>query len=222
MSPAMSTSCHIVVFSKPPIPGAVKTRLIPALGADEAASLHHRLLRHTLNEVCRAGYARSLWIAGELAHPALLGASHDFGIGLRRQEGSDLGARMKHAMRTLLAHAEAVVIIGTDCPMLKAAHFDHVFQALLGGSEVAAIPAEDGGYVLIGVASRAPARRDVVLDALFDDMPWSTDQVMSRTRVRLRRIGASWHELPPLWDIDRPDDLTRLDAMAIAPDAPLP
>ncbi|ACR32760.1 TIGR04282 family arsenosugar biosynthesis glycosyltransferase [Burkholderia glumae] len=218
----MSASCHVAVFSKPPIPGAVKTRLIPAIGADDAASLHHRLLRHTLSVVCRTRYARSLWIAGQLAHPALLDANHDFGIGLLRQEGPDLGARMKHAMRVLLPHATAVAIIGTDCPLLTPAHFERIFNALLGGSEVAAIPAEDGGYVLIGAATSEPARRDVVLDALFDDMPWSTDLVMSRTRERLLRIGASLHELPPLWDVDRPDDLARLEAVALPPDARSP
>lgn len=209
----MSTSCHIAVFSKPPIPGAVKTRLIPALGADGAASLHHRLMRYTLSVVCRAGYPRSLWIAGELAHPALLDASDDFGIGLRSQQGADLGARMKYAMQRLLPYTDAMLIVGTDCPVLKADHFAQVFKALTNGYEVAAIPAEDGGYVLIGAANGAPARREVVLNALFDDMPWSTDQVMSRTRERLRHIGASWHELPPLWDIDRPDDLVRVTAM---------
>ncbi|HEF4773472.1 TIGR04282 family arsenosugar biosynthesis glycosyltransferase [Burkholderia multivorans] len=209
----MSTSCHIAVFSKTPIPGAVKTRLIPALGADGAATLHHRLLRYTLGVVCRAGYPRSLWIAGELAHPALLDASDDFGIGLRSQQGADLGARMKCAMQRLLPHADAVLIVGTDCPVLKAEHFDQIFTALVNGCEVAAIPAEDGGYVLIGAARGALARREIVLDALFDDMPWSTDQVMTRTRERLRQIGASWHELPPLWDIDRPEDLVRLTTM---------
>jgi rSAM/selenodomain-associated transferase 1 len=216
----MSTSCHIAVFSKPPIPGEVKTRLIPALGADGAASLHPRLLRHTLGVVCRAGYSRSLWIAGELAHPALLDASDDFGIALRKQDGADLGVRMKRAMQRLLPHTDAVLIVGTDCPVLKARHFDQVFKALVDGCEVAAIPAEDGGYVLIGAARGALARREVVLNALFDDMPWSTDQVMTRTRERLRQIGASWHELPPLWDIDRPDDLVRLTAMP-PPNVPL-
>lgn len=210
----MPAPLHVVVFSKPPIPGEVKTRLIPALGATEAARLHHRLLLHTLGIVCRARYPRSLWIAGELAVPALLDASHDFGIGLRKQEGADLGARMKHAMQTALAHAEAVAIIGTDCPVLEARHLEQVFIALRNGCEVAVIPAEDGGYVLIGAASGEPVRRHAVLDALFDEMPWSTDQVMALTRERLQRIDARWHELPPLWDVDRPEDLARLEDLA--------
>lgn len=210
----MSVNYHVAVFSKPPVAGRVKTRLIPAIGPDEAAELHHRLLRHTLRTVCQTGCARSLWIAGEIAHPALLDASHDFGIGLRRQEGHDLGARMKQSMLHLLSHAEAVALIGTDCPVLEARHLEQVSAVLHGGVEVAVIPAEDGGYVLIGVARTLPARLNAILDALFDDMPWSTDRVMALTRERLQAISASWHELPDLWDVDRPEDLVRLKSMA--------
>ena len=72
------------------------------------------------------------------------------------------------------------------------------------------IPAEDGGYVLIGAACTEPARRDSILNALFDDMPWSTDRVMALTRDRLQAISATWHELPALWDVDRPEDHARL------------
>ena len=211
----MSTTYHVAIFSKPPVAGEVKTRLIPTTGPDEAAELHHRLLRHTLRTVCQTGCARSLWIAGEIAHPALLDASHDFGIGLRRQEGGDLGARMKQAMLHLLAHAEAVALVGTDCPVLEARHLEQVFAVLRGGSEVAVIPAEDGGYVLIGAARTELTRLDEILNALFDDMPWSTDRVMALTRARLQAISATWQELPGLWDVDRPEDLVRLKNMAL-------
>jgi rSAM/selenodomain-associated transferase 1 len=210
----MPDAYHVAIFSKPPIPGEVKTRLIPAIGPHEAAELHHRLLRHTLTTVRQTHCARSLWIAGEIAHPALLDASRDFGIGLHRQEGIDLGARMKHAMRSLLTHAEAVALVGTDCPVLEARHLEQISALLQGDAEVAVIPADDGGYVLIGVARVRTARLENFLDALFDDMPWSTDRVMSVTRQRLEAISATWHELPCLWDVDRPDDLVRLRAVA--------
>jgi rSAM/selenodomain-associated transferase 1 len=210
----MPETYHVAIFSKPPIPGEVKTRLIPSLGPDEAAELHHRLLRHTLGTVCQVGCARSLWIAGEIAHPALLDASQHFGIALRRQEGIDLGARMKEAMKVLLERADAVALIGTDCPVLAPRHIEQISVVLQDGAEVAVIPAEDGGYVLIGAARMEPPRRDLILDALFDDMPWSTDQVMPLTRARLEAVSAVWHELPTLWDVDRPDDLIRLAKIA--------
>jgi rSAM/selenodomain-associated transferase 1 len=211
----MTDPFHVAIFSKPPIAGEVKTRLIPAIGPDKAAELHHHLLRHTLKTVCQAGCARSLWVAGELAHPAMIDASHHFGVGLQRQEGIDLGARMKHAMRSLLEHAESVALIGTDCPALEHWHLGQVSAALRAGAEVGVIPAEDGGYVLIGAVRMHSERRDAVLNALFDDMPWSTDRVMSLTRERLQGVCATWHELPGLWDVDRPDDLLRLTTITL-------
>ncbi|TAM55894.1 MAG: glycosyltransferase [Paraburkholderia sp.] len=213
----MKATFHIAILSKAPIAGAVKTRLIPAIGPERAAELHHRLLGHTLRTVCEAGYARSLWVAGEVAHPAMIDASHHFGIALHRQEGPDLGARMKHAMRLLLERAESAALIGTDCPVLESSHFEQVSAALRSGVEVVLIPAEDGGYVLIGAMLHSE-RRDAVLNALFDDMPWSTDRIMSLTRERLRSISATWHELPCLWDIDRPGDLLRLETIALGAD----
>src|SRR5262249_61439603 len=73
---------------------------------------------------------------------------------------------------------------------------------LRSGSDVVVIPAEDGGYVLIG--SRRPQPE------LFAPMAWGTDTVMAETRARLARSGLTWRELPTLWDVDRPEDLARL------------
>lgn len=64
------------------------------------------------------------------------------------------------------------------------------------------IPAEDGGYVLVGL--RRPLPR------LFEDIDWGSERVMTQTRARLHELGLSWRELPTLWDIDRPQDLDRL------------
>lgn len=117
---------------------------------------------------------------------------------LRKQRGANLSARMKHAMRTILVEANAVVIVGADRPILDVHHSEQMFAALRDGAEVAAIPAEDGGYVAIGVSNAERARLNAVLDALFDNMPWGTAQVMACTRERLRWISAQWHELPIL------------------------
>ena len=71
-----------------------------------------------------------------------------------------------------------------------------------GSAEVVVIPAQDGGYVLIGTRRPQPA--------LFSGMAWSTHTVMSETRSRLLRAGIPWTELAPLWDVDTPADLERL------------
>ncbi|WP_069352912.1 TIGR04282 family arsenosugar biosynthesis glycosyltransferase [Burkholderia cenocepacia] len=210
----MLTASHVAIFSRPPIPGEVKTQLIPMLGADGAAALYQRLLRRTLYTVCNTGCPRSLWIAGDSSHPMLHAVSREFAIALRKQRGANLSARMKHAMRTMLVETDAVAIVGADCPILDAHHLEQMFAALRDGAEVAAIPAEDGGYVAIGVSNAERTRLNAVLDALFDNMPWGTAQVMACTRERLRWISAECHEQPALWDVDRAKDLERLESIA--------
>ena len=73
------------------------------------------------------------------------------------------------------------------------------------------IPAEDGGYVLIGLA------RPVA--SLFHDIAWGSDRVMAQSRERLRAAGVRWRELAPSWDVDRPEDLARLRASGIMSEA---
>jgi glycosyltransferase A (GT-A) superfamily protein (DUF2064 family) len=97
------------------------------------------------------------------------------------------------------------LIIGSDCPALTADHL-HQAAAALAAHAAVLIPAEDGGYVLIGLRR---ARAEV-----FADIAWSTPQVLPATRDRLRSAGLAWMELPALWDVDRPADLTRLARLA--------
>jgi len=75
------------------------------------------------------------------------------------------------------------------------------------------VPAEDGGYALIGL--NHPER------SLFEDIPWGSGAVMSRTRDALRRVGLRWTELDPLWDVDRPEDLPRLNTLTLKDDLSL-
>ena len=116
-----------------------------------------------------------------------------------RQGDGDLGARMLAAIEA--ANAPALVI-GTDCPALTSSHLRAAADILRAGSDAVVFPAEDGGYVLIGM--RAPER------ALFSQVNWSTPGVMDETRRRLRERGLTWQEPVTLWDLDLPEDLERL------------
>lgn len=191
-------AARIAVFAKAPVPGAVKTRLAPALGEEGAARLHAQLARHALATALDSGAGTvELWCAPDASHPFFQDCARDFGVALAVQEGADLGARMAHA-----AHAGyPVVIIGADCPALTASHLRIAANALRA-KDVVLVPAEDGGYVLVALA------RPVA--GLFDGIPWGGDGVMARTRERLAASGAEWLELPPLWDVDRPADHARL------------
>ncbi len=99
------------------------------------------------------------------------------------------------------------LIIGTDCPALTPAHLRAAADILHGGDDAVALPAEDGGYVLIGTRSVQPA--------LFTDMRWGTAEVMEETRRRLRKLGLSWQEPATLWDLDLPEDLDRLHELGL-------
>jgi uncharacterized protein len=203
MTAETSPGGTLIIFAREPVPGRVKTRLIPALGAQGAA----RLYRHLLGIALRAGAAtpcarRQLWCAGapaEGSECARLAAVH--GCTWHHQGAGDLGARMLSALAEALAAADRAILIGSDCPDYTSAYLSAAFAALDDHDAVLG-PAADGGYVLIGL--RRPAT------ALFAGMPWGTASVLDRTRAALIRLGWSWHELPTRRDLDRPEDL--LDA----------
>lgn len=193
----------MLVFARAPQPGTVKTRLIPVLGAQGAAALHARLVEHTLATVCAAhAGALELHCAPNATDPFFQLCGSKYGVALATQGSGDLGARMHCAFAGALATATRGILIGTDCPALTAQHLRQAQLALADGNDAVFVPAEDGGYALIGLA-RNDAR-------LFEGIPWGGAQVMAQTRERLRSLHWRWHELDTLWDIDRPADYRRL------------
>lgn len=180
----------IIVFARAPLPGAVKTRLIPRLGPWRAARLHWRLTLHALRTARAAGCGRvELHLARR--HSAFKGA--------RLQRGRDLGERMLHAFR----RSRKAILIGTDCPMLTPRDLRRAARWLRGGYDAVLAPAEDGGYALIGLRRAIPA--------LFRGMDWGSDHVYSDTVKKL--AGYRWRALPRVWDLDRPQDLDRLRSL---------
>lgn len=197
----------VAVMAKAPVPGLAKTRLIPAMGAIAAARLHRHMVLRTLHTAYSAGLggAVTLWGAPSLAHP-FFRALQRRGVTCREQPSGDLGVRMRHVFTGAITRP--VLLIGTDCPAMTAAHLRSAARALTDGFDAAFLPAEDGGYVLVGLRSDAPA-------ALFADVPWGTSDVMAVTRERLMRLRCTWVEPATLWDVDTADDLARLRALRL-------
>jgi hypothetical protein len=185
---------------------------MPALGADGAALLHARLLRRTLATAQAACFAATeLWLAGQPDSDAA-GKSADWiprryagepALRWRRQPGGDLGQRMHAALRDALRRSERAVLIGSDCPALTPALLARCARAL-DDHDVVLLPAQDGGYVLIGL------RRSCW--PLFAGMPWSQPALFAQTLRRARMRGLRCWVGPLLWDVDRPADLARLPA----------
>lgn len=184
----------IAILAKTPVPGFAKTRLIPAIGAHAAAVLQERLTERAVATARAAALGEvTLWCAPDVTHRGF----RDLGVTLRPQPEGDLGARMLAAFG-----ARPTLVIGTDCPALTPAHLRDAADALVT-HDVVLIPAEDGGYVLIGARTAHPG--------LFTDMTWSVPSVLAETRARIAARGVTSRELPPLWDVDTEDDLARME-----------
>jgi rSAM/selenodomain-associated transferase 1 len=197
------------VFAKNPLAGQVKTRLAGAIGDDEAAAHYVRLVERTLATAIAARAAGvvdgvELWGTPDIAAPAFTAWAARFGVELKAQAGGDLGAKMRDALRSALSDGSCALLIGTDCPALDVAYLSQAVAALEEHDAVFG-PAEDGGYVLVGLAS--------AIDA-FSGIPWSAVDTMSATRIKLEAQHARWQELPTLWDVDSPADLARWQAAA--------
>lgn len=201
---------RILIFAKAPEPGYAKTRLISLLGADGAADLSACLLRHTVKQAMAVNLCPiQLWCAPDTKHVLFQQLAADYHISLHAQAGHDLGERMYKAAAFALYDAQAVVLIGTDCPLLNVTHWSQSLQWLLDGNDAVLGPAEDGGYVLLGTKHDEPH--------LFTDIPWGEDQVLRLTRKRLVELDWRWQELEVLWDLDRPADLERWNALKCNP-----
>ena len=198
---AADSVCPVMVFAK--APGEAKTRLIPALGAAGAAALHRRLVVHCLRAArdSRLGPVE-LWCAPDTSDPFFRECERRHGAGLHAQGEGDLGARMRRAFESALAHAARAIIVGSDIPALSARYLRDADRALRRGDDAVIGPAEDGGYALIGLSRCDPE--------LFRDIPWGGPEVMAETRRRIAALAWRSSELRVLWDVDRPEDLGRL------------
>ena len=201
-------SAAMVIFAKAPVPGQVKTRLSPALTADEAATLHGSFVLDTLERTKAAVGKFKLPIDRFLA--CAPSSSHVFfrimearhGVTLLDQQGDDLGARMHHTFDSLFAQGyQRVCLVGTDVPSLPLTHYRDAVESLARHDLVIG-PAKDGGYYLIGLTRPCPD--------LFTDIPWSTDRVRAITQQKAAATGLKTALLPAWSDVDTLDDLQAL------------
>ena len=185
----MSGTVRLSIFARLPVPGTAKTRLIPALGEEGAARLYARLLSQTVAAARESGLAFELRVTGGeiAAFHRLFGDD----IAVVDQGGGDLGAKMARVQAPAL-------LIGSDCPGVTAPLLVAAARAL-EERRVVLGPANDGGYYLIGFREPVPF--------LFEDMEWSTPQVLPETLRRLAARGWGPAILPELADIDTPEDL---------------
>lgn len=193
---------QIAILAKAPIPGLAKTRLIPSLGPCGAARLQRLLTRGTVQCALDARLGPvTLWCTPHAQHRFFRALRRTTGVNCLVQSSGDLGDRMHTAFR-LHCTQGPLLLVGTDCPVLRACHLRKAARALLDGDDAVFYPAEDGGYVLVGL--RQPQA------LLFSAMSWSAAAVLSDTRARAQALGLRVREFKTLWDVDVPGDLQRL------------
>ncbi|MBD2328787.1 TIGR04282 family arsenosugar biosynthesis glycosyltransferase [Alkalinema sp. FACHB-956] len=194
----------------------VKTRLIPALGAEGAAQLHRRLAEYTIAQAAdflqsRSAREQALDINVEIRfagadQPAMadwLGTEYTY---VHQGEG-DLGDRMARSISDGFAQGySAVILIGTDCPEVTPDLLSEAFSHL-STSDMVIGPALDGGYYLIGVCNNP----GIEFSKLFENIHWSTHEVLAKTLNNANSLSLKIKQLKVLSDIDTPEDLKNLD-----------
>lgn len=198
---------RLIIFTRYPIPGKTKTRMIPSLGYEGALTLHHEMTNHTLkisqqwlndypNSNQNPKYLAIYYHGGNQELMQLwLGKDHEY----HQQSTGDLGEKMLSAIQeSQQQNYQKIVIIGTDCPSLTPPLINQAFQQL-NHKEIVLGPAQDGGYYLIGVKDTYPP--------LFKNIPWGTSRVFQDTINQIKQLQLSFSLLPILTDIDYPDDL---------------
>jgi uncharacterized protein len=190
----------LLVFAKAPVVGKVKTRLQPLVDPRQSMRIHCALVEHCLAMAATVGVAKiELWVGGP--HQWWQQLQKKYPISIHQQQGADLGERMCHAVENSLQRSAGVVIIGTDCPYITADYVQKSFSAL-AARDIVVGPADDGGYVLIGMRRAWPE--------IFSGVSWGSDCVLAQTKKNIQRANLSWQELDSLGDIDRPEDLQQL------------
>lgn len=190
---------RLLVMSKAPEPGQVKTRLIPLLGAGGAAGLYAGLVHDCLQMSTTADLCPvELWCSPSARHPFFRQCGTHYPVSLYCQPPGDLGQRMSAALQSALQRSAHAILIGADCPTLSAADIGKALDLLAGGNDAVLGPAADGGYYLIGMKAHH--------GFVFRNMPWSSPAVLQVTEQRLRQHGLQWQRLAVHRDLDTADD----------------
>ncbi|MEW6682083.1 MAG: TIGR04282 family arsenosugar biosynthesis glycosyltransferase [Nitrospirota bacterium] len=197
--PRRPETCALAVFAKAPIPGTVKTRLIPPLTSEEAARLHAALVEDTLCRTAALDMVRYLACTPDIRHPFLQACAQRYGARLIAQGAGDLGDRMLRVVKTLLARHGKVLLVGTDSPTLPL-EFVAEAEDRLNAADLVFGPSEDGGYYLLGQRRLYPE--------IFRGVAWGGADVLRATLAKLDPSRVRL--LPPWYDVDRPEDLARL------------
>ena len=191
----------LVIVAKEPLPGKVKTRLFPKFSPEVAADLYRCFLHDRIQEVSTLnGVYRAIAYTPENARETFMTLALD-GFELFAQQGKHLGERLNNIFLEKLSQGyKAVSIVDSDSPDLPKSLIEESFELLLSKrADIVFGPCYDGGYYLVGMRKPHPE--------LFRDIPWSTENVLSVTLEKARKMGLNVKLLSAWNDLDTFEDL---------------
>ena len=199
----------VIVFAKNPVPNQVKTRLIPTLSPEQAATLYTAFLTdwcETLAKLTDVDLIIAYTPAEAQADlQTLIGGSAIY----IPQLGDCLGERLTSATQWAAEHGYTkILLVGSDSPTLPISYISQALT-LLDTRDIAIGPSIDGGYYLIGFSA---ANVGIAVPFVFENIAWSTAGVFQQTVTRIRSLKATIGLLPPWYDIDTTEDLAFLHA----------
>jgi uncharacterized protein len=201
----------LIVFAKLPVRGQVKTRIAEQSSDEFALNLYQHLLSACLLQAQLAAqqfsritgiasqvhwhYAGLLEACDDSSGPAIRAFLNKPELMVAQTQTNDLGVRMAHSLRT---YTGPCILMGSDIPDLNARRISDAMLAVQRyPHSIICNPTCDGGYCLIGRSSPKSMNEEI-----FENIAWSTVNVMEQTRLKLRSLNLSWHELEPLDDVD--------------------
>ena len=202
------SNIDILLFARLPVLGKVKTRLRDALSETEILALYEAMFKRVAGLLDESRLAQvQLWLDTDPAKENEFVLDLPGSFKINEQIEGDLGEKMNFAINKSLVSkdSEYALLLGSDCPAMTYDYLNHALCLLSDGNKLVLGPAEDGGYVLIGVNKSYPE--------LFQDINWGTNEVLEKTIQKAINIGIDYVCLEPLWDLDRPDDLRRLSEL---------
>ncbi len=199
----------ICVFAKPPQAGKVKTRLMPILGSDGAAALAEAFLQDTCEAVSSLPWAKAVIASTDPSISSVVSTGSEIWL----QGEGDLGARLERILKRALETCSFAIAIGADNPGLPLSFLEEARSALRHADAVIG-PSEDGGFYLLALR-RCPT-------GLLAGIPWSRTNTFAQTLAKLTAAGLDVRILAPWFDVDWPEDLERLKALAASGEIHVP
>lgn len=190
----------VLLFLKAPVPGKVKTRLAAEVGPEVAAAAYRQLVENQIRHIPPHWRLRVAYDPPDTLETfhAWLGKEVD----CRPQTAGDLGGRLSAAVDEAFAEGQGPVFcIGGDCPNLCPDTFSEARSLLQQGKDIVFTPAEDGGYVLVGLNRPCPE--------IFESIPWSSPDTLRVSLIRAASAGRRVAQTSPRFDVDTRADLER-------------